>query len=112
MTERNTKARGPGTDVADEMHQCQGTVAAGESAQQGEGDRVIAAERAEVRERRRLRLDLGKRARDVAVGDVEIADIGEIEPLHLGPGRRAIAINEHAARLADGGRTKSRPRPG
>jgi len=42
---------------------------------------------------RRLRLDLGERARDVAMRDAEIADIGEVERFDLGPGCRVIAID-------------------
>src|SRR5258707_6657610 len=60
---------------------------------------------------RRLCLDLGERARDVAMRDAEIADIGEIHCLDLGPGCRMIAIDQHPARLADCRRPESRPGP-
>src|SRR5438132_2474591 len=60
---------------------------------------------------RRLCLDLGERARDVAMRDAEIADIGEIHCLDLGPGCRMIAIDQHPARLADCRRPEACPGP-
>src|SRR5947209_9461923 len=60
---------------------------------------------------RRLLLDLGERAFDVAMSNAEIADIGDVHLLDLGPGRRVIAIDQHAARLADRGGPEPRPRP-
>ena len=72
---------------------------------------MIAAERDEMPKCRRLLLDLGERALDVAMRDAEIADIGEVQLLDLGPGRRVVAIDQHAARLADRGGPEPRPRP-
>src|SRR5260370_27862668 len=79
-------------------------------AQQGERNRVITAERDKVPKRRRLLLDLDERALDVAMRDAKIADIGEIQLLDFGPGGGVIAIDQHAARLADCGRPEPRPR--
>src|SRR5437879_5512969 len=62
-------------------------------------------------ERRRLGLDLGECARNVAVSDAEIADIGEIHRLDIGPGGWMTAVHQHAARLPDRGRPEARPRP-
>src|SRR5215831_17042147 len=45
------------------------------------------------------------------MGDAEIADIGEIQPFDLGPGGRMVAVDQHAARLADRGRAEPRARP-
>ena len=39
----------------------------------------------EMLQRRRLRLDRGEAALDVAMGDTEIADIGNVEPRRVGP---------------------------
>ena len=50
---------------------------------------------------RRLLLDPGERSCNIAVRDAEIADIGEIHRLDLGPGGRVIAVDQHAACLAD-----------
>ena len=62
---------------------------------------MIAAERNEVPKFGRLLLDLGERAFDVAMRDAEIADIGQVQLFDLGPGRRMIAIDQHAASLSD-----------
>ena len=60
---------------------------------------------------RRLLLELGECAGDIAMRDAEIADIGEVERLDLGPGCRMIAIDQHAAGLADRRRSEARPGP-
>src|SRR6266436_3379890 len=60
---------------------------------------------------RRLRLDLSERAGDVAVRDAEIADIGKVERFDLGRGCRVVAIDQHAARLADRRWSEARPGP-
>ena len=72
---------------------------------------MIAAERDQVPKRSRLRLDLGESAFDIAVGDPDIPDIGDIEVLHVGPRGRVIAVDEHAARLADCRRPEPRSGP-
>ena len=93
------------------MHQPERTLAAGERAQQCDRDGVVAAERHEMGKRRGLRLDLGQAALNVAVCDAEIADIGEVERLDLGPGGGMVAIDQHAARLADRRGPEPRSRP-
>ena len=72
---------------------------------------MVAAERDQMLERRRLRLDLGQAAENVAVGETEIADIREIQRRRVPPVRRMVAIDQHAARLADRGRTEPGARP-
>src|SRR6516164_7872125 len=111
VPEDKTETLGPSIDVTIEMHEPKRACAPGQRTQKGERDRVVAAEGDEVTERCRLFLDLGERALDVTVRDTEIADIGKIQPLHLGPGRRVIAIDQHSARLADRRRPKPRARP-
>src|SRR5271165_1594869 len=100
----------PGVDVTVEVHQPDRALATGERAQQRQRDRMIAAERDEVPNWCRLLLDLGERALDIAVRDAEVADIGEIKLLDLGPGGRMVAVDQHAARLADRRRAEPRPR--
>jgi arginase family enzyme len=94
-----------------EMHQRQRPVARRQRAQQPEGHGMVAAERNDVVERPRLRLDRRQRAGDVAVGEAKIADIGDVAVGRLRPGDRLVAVNQHAARLADRGRAKARARP-
>src|SRR5215469_6646831 len=62
-------------------------------------------------QRRSLCLDPRERALDIAMGDAKIADIGEVKPLHLSPGGRMIAVDEHPARLPDRRRPEARPGP-
>src|SRR5207245_5048037 len=64
----------PGIDMTVEMHQTERTLSARQRAQQCKRNRVVTAERDEVPERRRLRLDLGRRARDLALTAPDIAD--------------------------------------
>jgi hypothetical protein len=106
-----TEALGPGVDMSVEMHEPQRALAPRQGAQQRKRDRVIAAKCHQVRERRRLFLDLCERACDVAMCNPEITDIGNIQPLDRGPRGRMIAVDQHPARLADRRRPKPRPGP-
>ncbi len=54
---------------------------------------MIAAERDEMAERLGLRLDRCERALDIAVGDAEIADIGDVLRGRRGAGDRVVAID-------------------
>src|SRR5437870_13319668 len=94
-----------------EMQQPQRASAARPRPQQRERDRVIAAERHQMFNPRRLLLDLGDRARNVAMCDAEIADIGEVERFDLGLGRWVIVDDSVAARLADCGCSVARSSP-
>ena len=98
----------PGVDMRVEMNERQGPTSRGQRAQQPERDGVIAAERDQMVERPRLRLDRRERTGDVAVGNRKIADIGDVLSGRRRPGDRVVAIDQHAARLAD----RRRPKPG
>ena len=101
----------PGVDMRVEMYQRQGAVARRQRAQQPEGHGVVAAQCDNVVERSRLRLDRRERAGGVAVGKAEIADVGDVPLGRLPPGDRVVAVDQHAARLADRRRAKAGARP-
>ncbi len=97
----------PGVDMRVEMHQRQRPAARAQRTQQPERDRVVAAERDQMVERPRLRLDRRERAADVAMRDREIADIGDVLFGRRRAGDRMVAIDQHAARLADRRRSET-----
>ena len=72
-----------------------------QSAQQRQGDAVLAAQREQMLDARGLLLDQAQAGRDVAEGDCEIADVGEVECRRLDPELRMVAIGQHAAGAAD-----------
>ena len=71
---------------------------------------MIAAERDEMLDRPRLRLDRRQRPLNVAMGDPEIADIGDVGLGRRAAGDRMVAIDQHAAGLPDRGRPEPRAR--
>ena len=68
---------------------------------------MVAAERDEMVDRPRLRLDRCQRTLDVAMRDPEIADIGDVGLGRRAAGDRMVAIDQHAAGLPDRGRPEA-----
>ena len=88
----------PRIDMRIEMHEADGAALFGERAQQRQGDRMFAAERREMRDRRGLAFDQREARRKVAERDGEIADVGGIEVRNrVYPALRMRAVDEHAA---------------
>src|SRR5689334_17637 len=69
---------------------------------------MIAAERDEMRDADRLLLEQREAPRDVAQGQREIADVGEVQPGGIDPGAWMFAVDEHVARLANGSGPEAR----
>ena len=70
-------------------------------AQQRQGDAMLAAQRQQMLDARRLLLDALQAGRDVAERDGEIADVGKVERCRLDPELRMVAVGQHAAGAAD-----------
>src|SRR4051794_20195833 len=68
---------------------------------------MIAAERYKMVDRPRLRLDCLQRTLNVAMSDLEIADIGDVGFIRSASGDRVVAVDQHAARLPDRGRPEA-----
>src|SRR5205807_4282509 len=101
VPETLAEALWPSVDMRVEMNERQGPLSRAQRAQQPERDGVVAAERDQMIERPRLRLDRRERTGDVAMGNRKIADIGDVLFGWRRPGDRVVAIDQHAARLAD-----------
>src|SRR6202043_1420570 len=99
VPETLTEALRPGVDMRVEMYQRQRALPRRQRAQEAEGHGVVAAERDEMAQRLCLRLDCLQRALDIAMGDAEIADIGDVlprfVPCRCGAGDRVVAIDQH-----------------
>ncbi len=91
----------PGVDMRVEMNERQWPAARGQRAQQPERDGVVASKRDQMVERARLCLDRRQRAGDVAMRDGKIADIGDVLLARRRTGNRMVAVDQHAAGLAD-----------
>src|ERR1044072_6515427 len=97
VTEALTETVRPSIDMRIEMAEPQLAGPRRQCPQQGKGDRMIAAERDEVIDRACLCLDRRQRALDIAVCDLEIADMGDLGSGRGATGNRMIAIDQHAA---------------
>ena len=68
---------------------------------------MLAAKHDQMAMAGRLLLDQSEAAGDVAEGNGEIADIGERQGCRVAPGARMVAIDQHAAGMADGVRPET-----
>src|ERR1700736_3443759 len=66
---------------------------------------------AAIRQASRMLVDGDHPASWAEIEALDLADIGEVERFDLGPGCRMVAIDQHAARLADCRWPKARPGP-
>ena len=69
---------------------------------------MLAAQRNQMAKSRRLLLDQLQARRDVAEGELEIADVGDVQRRRLDPEFRMGAIGQHAAGAPDRVRTVAR----
>ena len=108
VPEAQPEALGPGIDMGVEMDERQRAGAHRQRSQQGKGDRMIPAERDEMVDWPRLRLDRRQRTLDIPVRDPEVADIGDLAVVRRTAGDRVVAIDQHATGLPNRGRAETR----